>query len=64
MSENDYHAYKSDLPPYKVWMFIGLSLGIPIFINLIAILLLTPKFLLLMKDYRVRYRTPDEYCGT
>lgn len=50
-----FYAYKYDLPPYKVWMFIDLSLGIPIFINLIAILLLTPKFLSLLKDYRARY---------
>jgi AGCS family alanine or glycine:cation symporter len=49
------YAYKYDLPPYKVWMFIDLSLGIPIFINLIAIVLLTPKFLSLLKDYRARY---------
>ncbi|MDR3254499.1 MAG: amino acid carrier protein [Synergistaceae bacterium] len=50
-----FYAYKFNLPPYKVWMFIDLSLGIPIFINLIAILLLTPKFLSLLKDYRARY---------
>jgi AGCS family alanine or glycine:cation symporter len=36
-------------------MFIDLSLGIPIFINLIAILLLTPKFLELLRDYRARH---------
>ena len=49
------YAYRNDLPPYKVWMFIDLSLGIPIFINLVAILILTPKFLALLKDYRARY---------
>jgi AGCS family alanine or glycine:cation symporter len=49
------YAYKFDLPPYSVWMFIDMSLGIPIFVNLIAILLLTPKFLSLLRDYRARY---------
>lgn len=49
------YAYKNDLPPYKVWMFIDLSLGIPIFINLTAILILSPKFFQLLKDYRARY---------
>jgi AGCS family alanine or glycine:cation symporter len=49
------YAYKNDLPPYKVWMFIDLSLGIPIFINLIALLILTPKFLALLRDYKARY---------
>jgi AGCS family alanine or glycine:cation symporter len=50
-----FYAYKNDLPPYKVWMFIDLSLGIPIFINLIALIILTPKFLSLLKDYKARY---------
>jgi len=49
------YAYKNDLPPYKVWMFIDLSLGIPIFINLIAIFILAPKFFALLKDYKARY---------
>lgn len=49
------YAYKNDLPPYKVWMFIDLSLGIPIFINLISILILSPKFFSLLKDYRARH---------
>lgn len=49
------YAYKNDLPSYKVWMFIDLSLGIPIFINLAALLILTPKFVALLKDYRARY---------
>lgn len=49
------YAYKNDLPAYKVWMFIDLSLGIPIFINLIAMLILSPKFFALLKDYRARH---------
>ena len=36
-------------------MFIDVSIGVPIFINLFAILLLTPKFLSLLRDYRARY---------
>lgn len=54
------YAYLNDLPSYKVWMFIDLSLGIPIFINLIAVLILTPKFTALLKDYRARYMGKGE----
>lgn len=54
------YAYLNDLSSYKVWMFIDLSLGIPIFINLIAILILTPKFVALLKDYRARYMGKGE----
>ena len=45
---------------YKVWMFIDVSIGVPIFINLFAILLLTPKFLSLLRDYRARYMNIGE----
>ncbi|EFC90696.1 amino acid carrier protein [Dethiosulfovibrio peptidovorans DSM 11002] len=49
------YAQAYGLPTYKVWMFIDISIGIPIFVNLLAILLLTPKFLDLLRDYRARY---------
>lgn len=45
---------------YKVWMFIDVPIGVPIFINLFAILLLTPKFLSLLRDYRARYMNIGE----
>lgn len=54
------YAYIYGLPTYKVWMFIDVSMGIPIFINLFAILLLTPKFLSLLRDYRTRYMNAGE----
>jgi AGCS family alanine or glycine:cation symporter len=54
------YAYIYGLPTYKVWMFIDVSMGIPIFINLFAILLLTPKFLSLLRDYRARYMNAGE----
>jgi len=54
------YAQMFGLPTYKVWMFIDLSMGIPIFINLFAILLLTPKFLQLFRDYRARYMNIGE----
>lgn len=54
------YAYVYGLPTYKVWMFIDVSIGVPIFINLFAILLLTPKFLSLLRDYRARYMNIGE----
>jgi len=54
------YAQMSGLPTYKVWMFIDVSVGIPIFINLFAILLLTPKFMALLRDYRARYMGQGE----
>jgi len=54
------YAQMNGLPTYKVWMFIDVSVGIPIFINLFAILLLTPKFLELLRDYRARYMGQGE----
>lgn len=54
------YAQMSGLPTYKVWMFIDVSVGIPIFINLFAILLLTPKFRALLRDYRARYMGQGE----
>ncbi|MCF7936185.1 MAG: amino acid carrier protein [Synergistales bacterium] len=54
------YAQMNGLPTYKVWMFIDVSVGIPIFINLFAILLLTPKFLQLFRDYRARYMNIGE----
>jgi len=38
-----------------MWMFIDVSMGISILINLFAILLLTLKFPSLLGDYRARY---------
>ena len=49
------YAYLCGLPTSKMWMFIDVSMGIPIFINLFAILILTPKFPSLLRDYRARY---------
>ena len=54
------YAQVNGLPTYKVWMFIDLSMGIPIFVNLFAILLLTPKFMALLRDYRARYMGQGE----
>lgn len=49
------YAHVNGLPTYKVWMFADLSVGLPIFINLFAILMLTPKFMELFRDYKARY---------
>ena len=43
------------LPTEKVWLFADLAIALPIFINLFAILVLSPRFFALLKDYRARY---------
>ncbi len=58
------YAQMNGMPTYKVWMFIDVSIGIPIFVNLFAILLLTPKFLQLLRDYRARYMGQGEIDPT
>jgi len=38
-----------------VWLFSDASTSLPIFANLIALVILTPKFLDLINDYKARY---------
>ena len=39
----------------SVWGIVDLATGIPTFANLIAVLLLCPRFFALLKDYKARY---------
>ncbi len=49
-----YAAYRG-MPADIVWVFADVASGAPTFINLFAILLLTPKFLELLKDFKARH---------
>lgn len=42
-------------PGAGVWLFADIATGIPTFINVAVILILVPKFLELLKDYKARY---------
>jgi len=46
-----YHQY----PGSTVWLFNDISTALPIFANIVSILILSPKFFLLLKDYMARY---------
>lgn len=43
------------LPGTTVWLFSDASTAFPIFANIIAVALLTPKFMDSLKDYKARY---------
>ena len=42
-------------PGTTVWLFSDFGTALPIFANIIALLILTPKFISLLKDYKARY---------
>ena len=44
-----------ELPGATVWLISDAGVGLPIFINLLALVILAPKFNALLKDYRARY---------
>ncbi len=48
-------ASKHGIPGTVVWLFSDASTAFPIFANIIAMLILTPRFLALTKDYKARY---------
>ncbi|MTI67744.1 MAG: sodium:alanine symporter family protein [Firmicutes bacterium] len=43
------------MPGTQVWLFADMSTALPIFANIVALLLLSPKFIELLKDYHARY---------
>lgn len=49
-----YANYKS-MPTSIVWNFADVATGVPVLINVFALLLLMPKFLSLLKDFKARY---------
>jgi len=42
-------------PGTSVWLFADLTTALPIFINVITLLILSPKFFALLKDYKAKY---------
>lgn len=42
-------------PSSDIWVFADIATGFPTFINVAVVLLLSPKFLALFKDYKARY---------
>jgi alanine or glycine:cation symporter, AGCS family len=48
-------ALKSGMPGGIVWAFADIATGVPTFINVVVILLLSKKFLKILKDYKARY---------
>ena len=49
------YIYVYQKPGAEVWLFADLATGIPTFINVAVVLILMPKFLILLKDYKARY---------
>jgi len=48
-------AVKYNMPTTHVWLFADMATAIPIFINVLALAVLFPDFLKLLKDYKARY---------
>jgi len=48
-------AVVKELPGVSVWLFADMSTALPIFANILAILILSPKFFSLLKDYKARH---------
>ncbi|MCD8037161.1 MAG: amino acid carrier protein [Clostridiales bacterium] len=46
LSANDYNLY---------WAFVDVIIALPVFFNVIGLLILSPKFIELIKDYEARY---------
>jgi len=44
-----------EYPGTTIWLFSDASTATPIFVNILALALLSPKFLTLLKDYKARY---------
>ena len=42
-------------PGTAVWLFSDASTALPIFANVVALVILAPKFIELLKDYKARY---------
>lgn len=48
-------AVVNELPGVSVWLFADMSTALPIFANMLTLLILSPKFLSLLKDYKARH---------
>ena len=50
-----------EMPGSYVWLFADLSTALPILANILAILILSPKFVALLKDFKARYMNIGKY---
>lgn len=50
-----YIAVYMGYPGTTIWLFSDFSTALPIFANIVALLILTPKFVSLLSDYKARY---------
>ncbi|MEG1602599.1 MAG: amino acid carrier protein [Cloacibacillus sp.] len=50
-----YIAVYFEFPGTTVWLFSDASTALPIFANVIALSILTPKFIILLNDYKAKY---------
>ncbi len=50
-----YVAVRFGLPGTMLWVFSDASTALPIFANVVALLVLTPRFVELLRDYRARF---------
>ena len=48
-------AVINGMPGTTVWLFADMATALPIFANLLALLLLSGKFFELLRDYKARY---------
>ncbi len=48
-------AVLGELPGATVWLFADITSAIPTFVNVLVILILSPTFIRLVKDYKARY---------
>lgn len=48
-------AVYGDLPGATLWLFADISTALPTFINVAVLLILSPTFIKLVKDYKARY---------
>lgn len=54
----------AERPGKEVWLFADLATGIPTFVNVAVILVLAPKFIQLLNDYKARYLNIGEIDET
>lgn len=50
-----YLSVRNAMPGEEVWLFGDMASGIPTFINLFVIMIISKKFFALLKDYKARY---------
>jgi AGCS family alanine or glycine:cation symporter len=54
-------AVFGEVPGATLWLFADFTSAVPTFINIIAILILSPTFIALVKDYKGRHMGEGDY---